>query len=129
MRTTYEDNDLSAYKRKTVRPEFRQMLEDLKAGRIDGVVAWDIDRFTRRPREGKLPGGRAPYGWNREDRRTLVPDEAEKPGPVADGARLHSLRPVPAEDPEPRFCGWFDSDGDGGTAESPSFPVRRVVLV
>lgn len=140
----YEDNDLSAYKRKTVRPEFRQMLEDLKAGRIDGVVAWDIDRFTRQPREleawideyeeaerrrrrlvfdsvsasdidlstengrfiarikvtiankssadtsrrtkrkhlelaaqGRLPGGRAPYGWNREDRRTLVPDEAE----------------------------------------------------
>ncbi|MFJ4513139.1 recombinase family protein [Streptomyces sp. NPDC088816] len=140
----YEDNDLSAYKRKTVRPEFRQMLEDLRAGRIDGVVAWDIDRFTRRPREleawideyeegerrrrrlvfdsvsapdidlstengrfiarikvtiankssadtsrrtkrrplepaaqGKPPGGRAPYGWNREDRRTLVPDEAE----------------------------------------------------
>ncbi|MGW2746996.1 recombinase family protein [Streptomyces sp. NPDC001450] len=140
----YEDNDLSAYKRKTVRTEFRQMLEDLKAGRIDGVVAWDIDRFTRRPREleawideyedagrrkrrlvfdsvsasdidlstengrfiarikvtiadkssadtsrrtkrkhlelatqGKLPGGRAPYGWNREDRRTLVPEEAE----------------------------------------------------
>ncbi|AGS70818.1 recombinase family protein [Streptomyces collinus] len=140
----YEDNDLSAYKRKTVRPEFRQMLEDLKAGRIDGVVAWDIDRFTRQPRDleawideyedaerrkrhlvfdsvsasdidlstedgrfiarirvtiankssadtskrtkrkhlelaakGKLPGGRAPYGWNREDRRTLVPDEAE----------------------------------------------------
>ncbi|MEU7381202.1 MULTISPECIES: recombinase family protein [unclassified Streptomyces] len=47
----YEDNDLSAYKRKAVRPEFRQMLEDLKAGLIDGVVAWDIDRFTRRPRE------------------------------------------------------------------------------
>ncbi|WP_067256649.1 recombinase family protein [Streptomyces sp. DSM 15324] len=140
----YEDNDLSAYKRRTVRPEFRQMLQDLKAGRIDGVVAWDIDRFTRQPREleawideyedaerrkrhlvfdsvsatdidlstengrfiarikvaianktsadtskrtkrkhlelatkGKLPGGRAPYGWNREDRRTLVPEEAE----------------------------------------------------
>lgn len=140
----YEDNDLSAYKRRTVRPEFRQMLEDLKAGRIDGVVAWDIDRFTRQPREleawideyedaerrkrhlvfdsvsasdidlstengrfiarikvaiankssadtsrrtkrkhlelaaqGKLPGGRAPYGWNREDRRTLVLEEAE----------------------------------------------------
>ncbi|SFG91866.1 recombinase family protein [Streptomyces mirabilis] len=140
----YEDNDLSAYKRRTVRPEFRQMLEDLKAGRIDGVVVWDIDRFTRQPREleawideyeeaerrnrrlvfdsvsasdmdlstengrfiarikvtianqssadtsrrtkrkhlelaaqGKLPGGRAPYGWNRDDRRTLVPEEAE----------------------------------------------------
>ncbi len=120
------------------------MLEDLKAGRIDGVVAWDIDRFTRQPRElgawideyedaergkrhlvfdsvsasdidlstengrfiarikvtiankssadtsrrtkrkhlelamqGRLPGGRAPYGWNRDDRRTLVPEEAE----------------------------------------------------
>ncbi|MFJ5033343.1 recombinase family protein [Streptomyces sp. NPDC088560] len=140
----YEDNDLSAYKRRTVRPEFRQMPEDLKAGRIDGVVAWDIGRFSRQPREleawideyeeaerrgrrlvfdsvsasdidlstengrfiarievtiadkssadtsrrtqrkhlelaaqGKLPGGRAPYGWNREDRRTLAPEEAE----------------------------------------------------
>ncbi|WP_349816464.1 recombinase family protein [Streptomyces sp. MRC013] len=47
----YEGNDLSAYKHTTVRPESWQMLEDLKVGWIDGVVVWDIDRFTRRSRE------------------------------------------------------------------------------
>lgn len=140
----YEDNDLSAYKRTTVRPEFSQMLHDLKAGLIDGVVVWDMDRFTRQPREleawideyedaerrkrclvfdsvsasdldlstengrfvarikvtiankasadmsrrnkrkhlelaamGQVPGGRSPYGWDRENRRVLVAEEAE----------------------------------------------------
>ncbi|MGW3493892.1 recombinase zinc beta ribbon domain-containing protein [Streptomyces sp. NPDC001020] len=42
----------------------------------------DTSRRTKRKHlelaaQGKLPGGRAPYGWIREDRRTLVPEEAE----------------------------------------------------
>ena len=52
--SVYEDNDLSAYKRRTVRPEFQKMLEDIKAGQIDGVVVWDIDRPQR-----SSPGGQS----------------------------------------------------------------------
>lgn len=47
----YIDNDLSAYKRKVVRPDFEQMLTDLQAGVIDGIVAYDLDRFVRQPRD------------------------------------------------------------------------------
>lgn len=47
----YIDNDLSAFKRKVVRPEFEQMLADLKTGAIDGIVVYDLDRFVRQPRD------------------------------------------------------------------------------
>jgi DNA invertase Pin-like site-specific DNA recombinase len=46
----YEDNDRSAYRGKP-RPEYRRMLGDIEAGRIDAVVVWALDRLTRRPRE------------------------------------------------------------------------------
>ncbi|MGV9315595.1 recombinase family protein [Streptomyces sp. NPDC003691] len=47
----YEDNDVSAYKRNVVRKEFELMLKDLRAGLIDGVVAYDLDRLARQPRD------------------------------------------------------------------------------
>jgi DNA invertase Pin-like site-specific DNA recombinase len=47
----YVDDDLSAYKRNVFREQFWQMLADLKAGIIQGIVAYDIDRFTRQPKE------------------------------------------------------------------------------
>lgn len=47
----YEDNDISAYSRKVVRPAFERMLADLKAGDIDGIVVYDVDRFSRQPRD------------------------------------------------------------------------------
>lgn len=46
----YTDNDLSAYSGK-VRPAYREMLEDMRAGTIGGVVAWHTDRLHRSPRE------------------------------------------------------------------------------
>src|SRR6266851_1067495 len=46
----YEDNDVSAYSRKP-RPEWRQLLADISAGRIDAIVCWHVDRLTRSPRE------------------------------------------------------------------------------
>ena len=46
----YEDNDISAYSGKA-RPAYRRLLEDLKAGTIDAVVAWHPDRLHRSPRE------------------------------------------------------------------------------
>jgi site-specific DNA recombinase len=34
-----------------VRPRFRQMLNDIKAGKIDGIIAWHPDRLSRNMKE------------------------------------------------------------------------------
>jgi DNA invertase Pin-like site-specific DNA recombinase len=41
----------SAYKRDAKRPEFQNALDDLKAGRIDGIAVWKLDRLARRMTE------------------------------------------------------------------------------
>jgi site-specific DNA recombinase len=46
----YIDDDVSAYTGR-VRPEYRRMLGDLRAGVIEGVVVWHLDRLHRRPKE------------------------------------------------------------------------------
>lgn len=46
----YRDNDRSA-KAAGTRPEFTRMLADVRAGRIQVVVAWSWDRLTRNRRE------------------------------------------------------------------------------
>ncbi|HEV2635817.1 MAG TPA: recombinase family protein [Actinocrinis sp.] len=60
---TYPENDTSAYRKKkitlpdgtvvfrVVRPQFRQMLEDLFTGVIDGIIVYDQDRLLRQPRD------------------------------------------------------------------------------
>lgn len=47
--TEYVDNDRSATKGR--RPMYERMLNDIRAGAIDAVVAWDLDRLHRRPVE------------------------------------------------------------------------------
>lgn len=47
----YEDMDLSAYKRGVVRPSYERLLEDVKAGAIDVVICWKVDRVARSLRE------------------------------------------------------------------------------
>ena len=47
----YVDNDISAADTKRRRPEYERLLEDVKAGVVDGVIAWDLDRLHRRPAE------------------------------------------------------------------------------
>ena len=59
----YRENDTSAFARRTinlpdgtsvrrvVRPEFRRMLDDLAAGTVDAVIAYDLDRIARDPRD------------------------------------------------------------------------------
>ncbi|MFE0773878.1 recombinase family protein [Streptomyces sp. NPDC058861] len=47
----YEDNNLSAFKRNVRRPDFEKMVRDLKANRISGILAYDIDRVYRQPRD------------------------------------------------------------------------------
>jgi site-specific DNA recombinase len=44
---TYSDI-ASAYNERAKRPEFEAALTDLKAGRIDGIAVWKIDRLVRR---------------------------------------------------------------------------------
>lgn len=46
----YVDNDVSAYSGK-VRPQYRQMLQDIRDGAVDGVIVWHLDRLHRRPKE------------------------------------------------------------------------------
>lgn len=46
----YVDNDVSAW-RGAARPEYRRLLEDVKAGLVDAVVVWALDRLHRAPRE------------------------------------------------------------------------------
>lgn len=46
----YVDNDISAYKGKR-RPAYERMLTDVEDGRRDAVVAYHLDRLTRRPVE------------------------------------------------------------------------------
>jgi DNA invertase Pin-like site-specific DNA recombinase len=46
----YSDNDLTAMKLGN-RPEYRQMLDDVKAGLVGAVIAWHPDRLYRRPED------------------------------------------------------------------------------
>lgn len=47
----YVDQSISATDRRVKRPAYQRMLKDYEAGYIDGIVAWDLDRLTRQPRE------------------------------------------------------------------------------
>lgn len=50
VRNTYQDNDVSATRAKR-RPQYERMMKDAREGVIDGVIVWDVDRLTRKPRE------------------------------------------------------------------------------
>jgi site-specific DNA recombinase len=43
----YSDNDLSGHK-KVKRPEYERLLADVKAGAVDAIVVYSVDRLTRR---------------------------------------------------------------------------------
>ena len=47
----FEDVDLSAFQRTVRRPEFERMLQAVSEKAIDGVLAWKLDRITRRQRD------------------------------------------------------------------------------
>lgn len=47
----YVDNDLSAWARRKPRPAYRQMLDDMRTGRLDRVRTWHPDRLYRQPVE------------------------------------------------------------------------------
>ena len=47
--SAYEENNTSATK--GTRPVYQQMLADIAAGKVDAVVAWNLDRLHRQPIE------------------------------------------------------------------------------
>lgn len=47
----YVDNDVSAFDRRKVRPSYLRLLDDVREGRVDVVLAWHTDRLHRSPRE------------------------------------------------------------------------------
>lgn len=47
----YADNDVSAYDRRKRRPQWLRMLDDLAAGKRDGVLVYDLDRVARQPKD------------------------------------------------------------------------------
>lgn len=47
---TFEDNDVSATSGKP-RPAYARMIDAIEAGRVNGIIVWDVDRLTRTPRE------------------------------------------------------------------------------
>ena len=48
---TYVDQSKSATDRTKVRPAYDQMVADYKAGAFDAIICYDLDRFTRQPRQ------------------------------------------------------------------------------
>jgi site-specific DNA recombinase len=47
---TFVDNDCSAYSGK-IRPQYGALLDAVRAGTVDGIVAWHPDRLHRSPKE------------------------------------------------------------------------------
>lgn len=47
----YVDNDISASDKRKDRPAYRALLEAVRAGQVDVVLAWHTDRLHRRPLE------------------------------------------------------------------------------
>lgn len=47
----YTDNDVSAFDRRRIRPAWQQLLDDLRAGRLDALIVYDMDRIARRTRD------------------------------------------------------------------------------
>lgn len=44
----YRDNNLSAWQKEGKRPAFTKMLADIRDGKRDGIIIYNLDRFTRR---------------------------------------------------------------------------------
>ncbi len=51
----YEDRDESGYSKRARRPEYRRLLKDIEAGKIETVIVWKLDRLTRQGVAGLAP--------------------------------------------------------------------------
>ena len=48
IREVYSDNDLSASNRRVKRPAFIRLVDDIRAGKAQALIAWHTDRLYRR---------------------------------------------------------------------------------
>lgn len=51
--TTYVDDGISAFNKRTKRPQFERLVEDIEAGKVDVVIAWRTDRLARQGRDAE----------------------------------------------------------------------------
>jgi DNA invertase Pin-like site-specific DNA recombinase len=51
IQPVYCDNDVTAADRKKVRPAYQRLLADIRAGKVDAVAVYDLDRLARQPDE------------------------------------------------------------------------------
>lgn len=51
LHETYIDQGISASKRHVRRPAYERMVADYERGHFGAIVAWDLDRLTRQPRQ------------------------------------------------------------------------------
>lgn len=49
----FKDNSLSAWNPKVERPEWEALMRRLESGSSNGVIVYDLTRFSRKPREGE----------------------------------------------------------------------------
>lgn len=49
----FKDNSLSAWQPKVVRPEWNELMRRLESGESDGVMVYDLFRFSRKVMEGE----------------------------------------------------------------------------
>src|SRR5688572_22851179 len=49
----FRDVSKSAWERRVVRPDFQLLMERLRGRESDGVMVYDLTRFSRKPREGE----------------------------------------------------------------------------
>ncbi|MEN8602308.1 recombinase family protein [Microbacterium rhizosphaerae] len=47
----YVDNSISASRINVVRPAYNQLVADYEAGKLGAIIAYDLDRLTRQPRQ------------------------------------------------------------------------------
>jgi hypothetical protein len=71
----------SAYAENAKRPDFEAALDDLRAGRIDGIAVWKVDRLVRRVSQfrrvstpSKPRAGDSSASWRASTRPTLSGD-------------------------------------------------------
>lgn len=142
IQNTYTDNDLSAYQKKVVRPSFERMLQDLEAGVIDGIVAYDLDRLWRQPRDLErvidlyddkprpFATAQGDYDLSNSDGRTMARIMAAMANKSSADTSRRIKRKIleQAQNGKPRWSkrpyGW---NSDGSLHETESVIVRRMI--
>ena len=52
----FTDSSLSAWRRDVVRPDWTKLIDRLESGQCDGMMFYDVTRFSRKIGEGERRG-------------------------------------------------------------------------